>query len=199
MSLGNSSASPELNRQVVCGVSPAKKRFLTSQYRVVAPPDRKAMPPFSSLTSRKKLIEMLRWVCVLPAAVLGEIVVRYAIGLCVRTAGDGGWRPFGDSTPASFLWTLLCYAPPESAFVIAGAMLAPRRPMTTAIVLAVLRFILSLMTHVVGQHLAGNHVGITNYLHLFAESAGLLTGAAYIAWQSAKNRRPNDPSPSGRG
>jgi hypothetical protein len=96
-----------------------------------------------------------------------------------------------DSGPAWFLWTLLCYVPPEVAFVIAGAKLAPRRPTTAAIVMAVLRFVLSLMTHVVGQHLAGNHVGITNYLHLFAESAELLSGAAYIASQTAKQRRPD--------
>ncbi|MSR56636.1 MAG: hypothetical protein EXS05_03050 [Planctomycetaceae bacterium] len=58
--------------------------------------------------------------------------------------------------------------------------MAPRRQMATAIVLTVLGLFVSLMTHVVGQHLAGNHVGIVNYTHLFAESAGVLGGAAYI-------------------
>jgi hypothetical protein len=79
--------------------------------------------------------------------------------------------------------------PPKSAFVIAGAKVAPRRRSATAIVLALLGLLLSLMTHVIAQNLAGNRLGIVNYTHLFAESAGVLGGAAYIVLEDWRNRR----------
>ena len=81
------------------------------------------------------------------------------------------------------------YVPRTAAFVIAGAKMAPRHQRTTAIVLAVAVVCVSLMTHVVGQHLAGNRVGSVNYMHMLAESAGALVGAACICWHVWRNRR----------
>jgi hypothetical protein len=45
---------------------------------------------------------------------------------------------------------LLHLVSPKSAFVIAGAKTAPRYQRATAIVLTLLGFLLSLMTHVIG-------------------------------------------------
>ena len=71
--------------------------------------------------------------------------------------------------------------------------MAPRRQMGTAIVLAVLGIVFSLLTHIVSQHLHGNRVGTTNYLHFLAESAGVLGGAGYILVRVRRNRRQDGP------
>jgi hypothetical protein len=147
------------------------------------------MKPFSELTGRGRLIEVLRWFCVLPAAVLGDIVAKVVVGAVVQIASYGGWGILGDSNIAYSLRVLLYYVPPKSAFVIAGAKMAPRHQRATAIVLTLLGLLFSLMTHVIGQRLAGDRVGIVNYTHLFAESAGVLGGAAYILLQVWRNRR----------
>jgi len=147
------------------------------------------MRPFSELTGRGKLFEVLRWLCVLPTALLGDIVVQFVIGAVVQIASYGGWGGLGDSNIAYALGVFLYYVPRKSAFVIAGAKMAPRHQMATAIGLTVLGLLFSLMTHVVGQHLAGNRVGIVNYTHFVAESAGVLGGAAYIllqVWRKAR-------------
>jgi hypothetical protein len=147
------------------------------------------MKPFSELTGRARRIEVLRWLCVLPAAVLGVVVVQILVGAVVRIAGYGGWGIPGDSNIAYCLRLFFFYVPAKSAFVIAGAKMAPRRQLATAIVLALFGFLFSLMTHVVRQHLTGNRVGIGNYTHFFAESAAALGGAAYILVQGWRNRR----------
>jgi hypothetical protein len=147
------------------------------------------MKPFSELTRRRKLSEVLRWLCVLPTAVLGRIVAQLILGAVVQVAHYGGWNNLGDSRIAYWLGVLLYYVPREMVFVIAGAMMSPRYQKTTATGLAALAVFLSLMTHVVGQHLTRNHVGLVNYTHFVAESAGALGGAAYILLQVWRNRR----------
>jgi hypothetical protein len=137
------------------------------------------MKPFSELTNRERSIEVLRWLGVLPAAVLAHFAARFALGSVVLLASHAAWG-FDDSTIAYYLKVILYYLPPKSAFVIAGAKMAPRHQRATTIALTVVGVIFSLMTHVVGQHLAGNRVGIVNYTHFVAESAGVLVGAGYI-------------------
>jgi len=146
------------------------------------------MKPFYELTRRRKVGEVLRWLCVLPAAVLGRIVAQFILGAVVQVARYGGWDNLGDSRIAYWLGVFLYYVPPELVFVIAGAMMSPRYQKTTATGLAVLAIFLSLMTHVVGQHLAGNHVGLVNYTHFVAESAGALGGAAFILFEHPYSR-----------
>ena len=68
----------------------------------------------------------------------------------------------------------LYYAPKDAAFVIVGAKVAPR-PLTTAVALAVAAIGISLVIHILGQRT----VGVTNYLHFTAESAGAVLGAAF--------------------
>jgi hypothetical protein len=149
------------------------------------------MKPFSELTGRGRLIEVLRWICVLPAAVLGVIAAEFVVVVVVKIARNGGWDILDDSLIAKFLTLLLFYVLPKSAFVMAGAKTAPRHQSATAIVLTLLGFLFSLMTHVISQHyLAGRRLGMVNYLHLSGESAGLLGGAAYILLQARRNRRP---------
>ena len=147
------------------------------------------MGSFTEITGRKKLIEIVRWFCVLPVAVLGDFVASFVVRAVVRIASYGGLGILGNSTFAYWFGLFLSYGPQKAAFVVLGSKMAPRRQLTSSIVLTVLGFSLSLMTHVLGQHLAWNHVGIVNYSHLFAESAGLLSGTAYLVFQIARNRR----------
>jgi hypothetical protein len=145
--------------------------------------------PFSELTGRGKLIEVLRWLCVLPAAVLVDNATQFAVDAAVQIASYVGLGILRDSIIVYFLSVLLDYVLPKSAFVVAGAKMAPRYQRATAIVLALLGFSFSLMTHVISQHLAGRRLGIHNYTHLFAETAGVLGGAAYMSLEFWRIRR----------
>lgn len=133
------------------------------------------------MLKRPELIEVLRWIAVLPAAVLGAMAVQFLIGALVQLTRHGGWDILGGSS-VSYPALFLLYMPRKAAFVIAGALTAPRHHIATALVLAVLGLCISLMIHIIGQHLAGNHVGPANYTHFLAESAGLLCGFAGIFW-----------------
>lgn len=154
------------------------------------------MKTFSELTGRGRLVEVLRWLCVLPAAVLGHVALEFIIEAAVQIASFGGWGVFGDSTIAYLLRLFLFHVSPKAAFVIAGAKTAPRYQRATAIVLTVLGFLFSLLTHVISQHRAGRRVGITNYTHLLAECAGLLVAAAYIVLEARRNMPRSGGSPA---
>jgi hypothetical protein len=145
--------------------------------------------PFSELTGRDRSIEGFRWLCVLPAAVLANFTADFVVGAVVQVVQYRGWDILGGSIVAKSLTLFLFHVPPESAFVIAGAKMAPRHQRATAMALTLLGFLFSLMTHVISQQLSERRVGIVNYLHLSAESAGLLGGATYILLQAWKNRR----------
>lgn len=124
-------------------------------------------------------VELLRWLCVLPAAVLADLLVDFLTGWSLSGATAG-------ITAA----LVLHYLPPKAAFVIAGAKMSPGHRVRTAVVLALLGFLSSATKHVVGQHLAGNRVGLTNFLHLSAETVGLLVGMAFITWQRQRVAPP---------
>jgi hypothetical protein len=66
---------------------------------------------------------------------------------------------------------VLVYVPKSAAFVWAGATVSPR-PLPTAIALAAIAMALSLLVHILSQRA----VGMTNWLHFAAESAGALLG-----------------------
>jgi mannose/fructose/N-acetylgalactosamine-specific phosphotransferase system component IIC len=146
------------------------------------------MKAFSKLMWRGRLIEVLRWLCVLPAAVLGDVAAQFVIGAVAEIARYGGWDNPGDSMSANSARVLLSL-PPKSAFVIAGAKMAPRHQGATAIVLTFVGLLFSLMTHVISQRLVGRRLGIANYIDLCAEAAGLLGGATYILLRIWRSRR----------
>jgi hypothetical protein len=147
------------------------------------------MKPFSELTVAGKLVEVLRWLCVLPAAVFADIAAQFALDAAVRIARVYGLDILGESVIAYCLRLLLFYVSPKTALVIAGAKMAPRYQRATAIMLTLAGLLLSLTDHVVSQHLAGRRVGITHYTDLLAESAGVLCGAAYILFAVRRNRQ----------
>jgi hypothetical protein len=128
----------------------------------------------------------LRWLAVFPAAILAGWVTYYGFGL----AGVVGAGFVGEEVAYS-LRLLLFYAPKNAAFVIVGAAISPR-PLPTAIVLAILSIALSLLIHILGQQ----SVGMTNYLHLTAESAGALLGIVFICIVAVL-RKPSVPLSAG--
>jgi hypothetical protein len=153
------------------------------------------MKSLSERTVPGRLIEVLWWLCVLPAAVLGHVAAQFVVGAVLQMARDAGWDIIGESSIANSLIRLLWHLPPNAAFVIAGAKMAPRHQKTTAIVLTLFGLIFSLLTHVISQHFfAGRRLGFNNYMDLCAESAGALGGAAYIMLQVRKNRRAEMPA-----
>jgi Mg2+/Co2+ transporter CorB len=146
------------------------------------------MKPFSDLTVPAKLTEVLRWVCVLPVAMLVDAAAPWIVDAAAQVAHSGGLGVFGDSIIIYSLLLILFYVLPKSASIIAGAKTAPRFRRATAIMLAVFAFLFSLLTHVISQHLAGRRIGTTNCAHLSAETVGALAGVAYILFEARKNR-----------
>ena len=145
------------------------------------------MKPLSERGGRGIPIEVLRWLCVVPAAVLGDRVAQYVVG-SARNRPRRRADIRGDSIIACPLTLILFNVAPRSAFVIAGAKMAPRYQRATAVMLTVLGFYFSLMTHVISQQRAGRRIGFHNYSHLFAETAGGLGVTAYILWEVWRNQ-----------
>src|SRR4051812_45141551 len=110
------------------------------------------MKPFSELTGRGKLIEVFRWLGVLPVAVIADVATQFVGEAVVQIARYVGWDMFGASTFANPLDLFLFYLTPKSALVIAGAKTAPRHQRATAIVVTLLGILFSLLTHVISQH-----------------------------------------------
>jgi hypothetical protein len=132
------------------------------------------MNPTSSPAKREKVIRWLRWVCVLPASVLGSIAAQFIAGMVGRLAVSA-WGSPAESTFVYYL-VLLLYIPKEAGFVVSGAKMAPRGRLQTAIVLAVVRVLMSLIVHIVGQATPG----VGNYTHFAVESTGSALGLSYI-------------------
>ena len=81
------------------------------------------MTAFSELTGRRKAIELLRWLCVLPAAVLGGLATCYIGGLLSRFFMSI-WGTSVDSTFVSFFRLVLLNVPKSAAFVVADGPVA---------------------------------------------------------------------------
>ncbi len=129
---------------------------------------------------RPKPVEVLRWIGVLPAAVLVDIAARYLGSLVARFA-IAAWGAERESNLV-FSIQLLAYAFAGSGFVLAAAFTAPRSRRFTAVVMAIAWTLLSLFTHVLTQ----SHPGPTNYWHLAAETAGAVVAIAYVWYVERK-------------
>lgn len=125
---------------------------------------------------------ILRWLAVIPVAILAGCVVHFLLGTVCAIAAQ-----FLSTSVTHYLRLLLCYAPKNAAFVFAGATLSPR-PVPTAIVLATAAIVISLLTHIISQRT----VGLTNYLHFAAETVGALLGvvAIYVAPRVLRPAKP---------
>jgi hypothetical protein len=85
------------------------------------------MKPFSELTLPELLIELLRWICVLPAAVVVDTAAQLVINAAVQFASQGGPSVVGDSMFAYSLRLLLYTA--ERTFDVPQYATSARRPL----------------------------------------------------------------------
>jgi Na+-driven multidrug efflux pump len=134
---------------------------------------------FGELSPRQKRIEVVRWLLLVPAAWLASSIVTFIIGAFLRVIRSSS-VPLNSSSISFWASAVLSYVLPDIVFVIVGAWIAPRKQLPVALLLMLLGGVLSLMMHVVLQHLAGNRVGPTNYTHFGLEMAGLLVGVVCI-------------------
>ena len=137
------------------------------------------MQVFGELSPREKRIEVVRWLLLLPAALLASVIVTFIIGTLVRSIGNNS-VPLNSSSISFWASAVPLYVLPEFVFVIVGGWIAPRKRLPVALLLMLLGGVLSLLRHVVLQHHAGTSLGPTNYTHFGLEIAGLLAGVVCI-------------------
>ena len=142
------------------------------------------MKSFSELTRKEKVVELLRWIIVPPAAVLGVLAVRIIAGVVKppAVAQPPGSSPMPAPDFRFFLLPIFSILM-GAAFVIAGAKTAPRGRLATAIVLAGLWSLEALMSHVLMQPSRG----IRNYTDFIVEAVGA-AGAAVAIGYSEKSK-----------
>lgn len=133
---------------------------------------------------KRRWINVLRWLCVLPAAyfaswLFGGAVVFLLSSLGIEVRGSG--------YPA-FVFPLLQTFPAGVAFTMVGAFVAPRKRTATATTLAALFIPMSLVIHIIGQ----SSPGLTNYMHATGGSLGALIGAAATLHKRFRSVQPAD-------
>ncbi len=143
------------------------------------------MKSFSELTGKEKSTELLRWICVPAAAVLGVLALRIIAGFVmprVPAQLSGSAALPGSDFRRLFLHSVSGILT-AAVFVIAGAKTAPRRRLAIAIVLAGLWSLSALSSHVL-VHLSQ---GTPHYTHFVVEAVGA-AGAAVAIGYSEKSK-----------
>jgi hypothetical protein len=143
------------------------------------------MKSFSTLTTKEKNFEVLRWICVLPASMLAGYLGWAAAGALARIAFGG----IGFEGTGRWVRHLVANLLSEPARVFVGAKTAPRSRQTTAIVLAVLNVALAILIH------------REDYLPIVAQAIGLAVGIVIVHYselprQSTPEDNITDASPS---
>jgi hypothetical protein len=147
------------------------------------------MKRFSELSAAGKAFEIVRWICVLPAACLASLLPRFASALLLPTPviQPPGFTPA--ASPSDILVLLRQWLfPPLTAigFVLAGSLVAPRHRRYVALVLTVLLLGEAFLSHVF-VHLGR---GRPNYGDFAGIALAALASAALIFYL---DRRRVDP------
>lgn len=128
--------------------------------------------------------ELLRWLVVLPAAIIGWWLSGGALAVLPSLVGidlRGSGYP-------KFLFPLLFYLSSGVVFTLVGGLIAPAKRPVTATGLAVLLILLSIQIHILGQP----NPGLTNYMHCTGEALGAAIGVAVIGWLGVRKRKNSD-------
>jgi hypothetical protein len=143
------------------------------------------MRSFAELGANEKLIEIVRWVCVAPAAVLAGMAPRYLVSLLIPPplAQPPGTPPVPVSDFQRYFLPYLMGFVMAALFVIVGAKISPRRRVLVAIVLAVLWTLYSFVVHVL-PHLPHDP---RHYRHLYVAAISAAVAAANI-WYSERRK-----------
>jgi hypothetical protein len=139
------------------------------------------MKPFAELSRGARGIELLRWILVLPAAVAPRLAIGGIVSILIRPllAAPVGSPPASSSAYRDFV-VRACYMLTSAAFVLAGAKMAPRFRVATAIGLAFGLSVYSFLSHVL-VHLGR---GTPHYIHFGLEAAAC---AATTMWLVKKS------------
>jgi hypothetical protein len=143
------------------------------------------MKSFSSLTTKEKNFEIVRWVCVLPASMLAGYLGWAAAGALSRVAFGG----LGFEGTGRWVRHVTVNLLSEPVRVLVGAKMAPRHQPTTAVVLAVLNVALAILIH------------REDYLPIVAQAIGLAVGIVVVHYSELPRRsipedNVTDASPS---
>lgn len=143
------------------------------------------MKSFSERTGKEKNTELLRWVCVPAAAVLGVLAPRIIAGFVMQPVLDllSGSALSAASDFLRFALHYLTGILTAAVFVIAGAKTAPRGRLATAIVLAGFWCLYALGSHVLVQ----TSRGVRNYTDFVVEVVAA-AGAAVVVGYSEESR-----------
>ncbi len=144
------------------------------------------MTSFDPAQHNSRAWDGIRWILVLPAALLSGFVVRLAAAMLLRTSAAA---PAAASAMATSVRSLLVYVLGSAVLVVAGGLTAPRKRVLVATVLAGLFLVLSALRHLIVQYAAGNRVGSANFTHFGLEALGLLAGAACIVIVDRRRHR----------
>jgi hypothetical protein len=144
------------------------------------------MKSFAELTGKAKAIELARWICVPAAAVLGSVVPRIIAGFVMprAMAMPPGVSRSLDSDFRRFILSRIFEVLVAVAFVVAGAIVAPRWRHAVAIVLAALWILYSFGAHV-WVHIGR---GIPNYSDFAVTAVAATCGAAYIFYREKSKK-----------
>lgn len=130
-----------------------------------------------------RVVEVLRWLGVLPAAFFASTFVGYFFKFLVMFC----MVRFGSLRESEVIYWI-CYAlvmlPKNAAFVFTGTLVAPRARPATAAALAAIATALAVVIHITSR----SRVGFTNYRDLAAAAAGALLAAACVALGTRRNQ-----------
>jgi len=147
------------------------------------------MKPFVELSRQEKIIELLRWILVLPAAALAVLALRIiaSIAMPPPLAQLPGTPAQPPSDFHRFVLPQIFGALMAAAFVLMGAKTAPRFRLATAIVLSVLWMLYAFMMFVF-VHLGR---GKPHYAHFVIAAVAVAVAAAYVLYsEKSPGRRP---------
>jgi hypothetical protein len=144
------------------------------------------MKRFAELSAAQKAIEIVRWICVLPAAVFTSRLPYFLFSLVIppRMAQlPGTPQPPPPSYLQRLLLSLLAALLISIGFVLVGSLVAPRHRRYVAVVLAVLVTLHAILYHIL-IHLPG-----TPHYTNFAAAVLAASGSAAIVFY-VDRRRP---------
>jgi hypothetical protein len=144
------------------------------------------MRPFVELSAKEKATEIVRWLCILPAAWLAGMTPVFIDRLLRPPAlalPPGTPRPVVSDLQRLYLPHLLGIVM-AAAFVIFGAKIAPRWRLPVAATLAALWMLFSYLIHV-GPHASFELRYLT---HFIVATLSALTATAYIAYAESRQR-----------
>lgn len=125
-----------------------------------------------SVQNQRRSSTLLRWACVLPAAMLAGWLLKHT-GVVFHSHLGLDRQGSGYS---AFILPVLQTLPNGIAFTLAGALMAPGFRSLTATVLAALCIPVSTAIHI----FAHPGPGLTNYMYTTGESLGAVIGVAGV-------------------